>query len=335
MDPLTHTLTGFALSRAGLKKWTPYSVPILLLAANAPDIDLVTGAWGRPAYLEHHRTITHSIVAMPFLAVITVLAVRLFARKQFSFKWAWLAAMAGIATHLALDWLNEYGVRLFLPFSDRWWRLDSASLVDIWMWAALALAAAAPFLSRLVGSEIGAKANPNAGRVAAVAALCFIAIYAYGRTVLHDRAIATLDSRLYHGAAPASVIAMPDEVNPLTWHGVVETSSFYELADINLLGTFDPDDGRIFYRPQPNAEELAAERLARKTDAFHQLLRFAQYPLWRFTPVNNGIRVEVMDLRFGAPPHPRFLASAIVTLDGRIMDPDFHYDPPADSASPR
>jgi inner membrane protein len=335
MDPVTHTLTGFALSRAGLNKWTSYSVPILLLAANAPDIDLVAGAWGRPSYLEHHRTFTHSVMAMPILAALTVLVVRLFARRKFSYKWAWLAAMTGVSSHLALDWLNEYGVQLFLPFSHRWWRLDCANLVDIWIWAALAFAAAAPLFSRLVSSEIGAKQNPNSGRAAAVLALCFVGLYAYGRTVLHDRAVAVLDSRTYRGAAPTSVAALPDEANPFTWHGVIETNSFYELADVNLLGAFDPDDGRVFYRPQPSPEEFTAERLARKTDAFHQLLRFAQYPFWRFTPVDKGIRVEVMDLRFGAPPHPRFLASAIVTMDGRIMNPDFNYDPPADGAAAR
>jgi inner membrane protein len=335
MDPVTHTLTGFALSRAGLKRWTPYSVPIMLLAANAPDIDLIAGAWGRPAYLENHRTITHSIIAVPILAAMTALLVRLFARKQFSFKWAWFAAMIGVASHLALDWLNEYGVRLLAPFSNKWWRLDSANLVDIWIWAALASAAAAPFLSRLVSSEIGARKNPNSGRAAAILALCFIGLYAYGRSVLHDRAVAILDSRMYRDAAPTSVAALPDEVNPFVWHGVVETQSFYELADVNLLGSFDPDEGRVFYRPQPTPEELTAERLAQSTDAFHQLLRFAQYPLWRFTPVEKGIRVEVMDLRFGAPPNPRFLASAIVTLDGRIMNPDFSYDPPPDGSATR
>src|ERR1043165_1620564 len=40
MDPLTHTATGLFLSRAGLNRWTPLATPILLLAANAPDIDI-------------------------------------------------------------------------------------------------------------------------------------------------------------------------------------------------------------------------------------------------------------------------------------------------------
>src|SRR5271157_6305162 len=60
MDPLTHTATGLFLSRIGLKRWTPLATPILLLAANAPDIDIVTASGGSLSYLHYHRHLTHS-----------------------------------------------------------------------------------------------------------------------------------------------------------------------------------------------------------------------------------------------------------------------------------
>ena len=61
MDPLTHTATGLLLSRAGLNRWTPLATPILILAANAPDIDVVTAAGGSLNYLHYHRHLTHSL----------------------------------------------------------------------------------------------------------------------------------------------------------------------------------------------------------------------------------------------------------------------------------
>ena len=65
MDQLTHTAVGLFLSRAGLKRWTPLATPILLLAANAPDIDIVTAAGGSLNYLHYHRHLTHSLLGCP------------------------------------------------------------------------------------------------------------------------------------------------------------------------------------------------------------------------------------------------------------------------------
>ena len=39
MDNITHSLTGLMLSRAGLNRISPEATWVLLLAANAPDID--------------------------------------------------------------------------------------------------------------------------------------------------------------------------------------------------------------------------------------------------------------------------------------------------------
>ena len=56
MDPLTHTATGLFLSRIGLNRWTPRATPILLLAANAPDLDILTASGGSLNYLHYHGT---------------------------------------------------------------------------------------------------------------------------------------------------------------------------------------------------------------------------------------------------------------------------------------
>ncbi len=50
MDNLTHTLTGLALSRAGLNRWYTRPALVLMLAANIPDIDIVTIAGGPLTY---------------------------------------------------------------------------------------------------------------------------------------------------------------------------------------------------------------------------------------------------------------------------------------------
>jgi inner membrane protein len=328
MDLLTHTLTGAALSRAGLDRWCPRALPLLLLAANAPDIDIVTAAGGELAYLDGHRHLTHALALAPLLAAavaVLVLAVRpsqIDARRNW---WRmWLVALVGVLTHLLLDWTNVYGVRLLLPFSAQWFRLDSVHIADPWIWLILASAFAAPFVSRLVSAEIGAKATP--GRGAAIFALVLLLGYTGGRTQLHNRAVATLESRLYAGAAPGRVIALPSAVNPLRWTGLVETASFWSVQEVNLLGEFDPGAGRTLYKP----DAMKALDDAGKTRTFQRFLDFSQAPYWRVLPVEEpgqGVRVEALDLRFGMPVRPRFYVSALLDRNGAVVDERFRFGP--------
>src|SRR5262245_62171486 len=130
MDNLTHTAIGLFLSRAGLNRLTPHATPILLLAANAPDADIVTATGGALHYLHYHRHMRHAVVAMPVMALLPVLLVRLFARQPLNWVGAFAASMIGLASHLLLDWTNVYGVRWLLPFSERWLHIDTTNVFD-------------------------------------------------------------------------------------------------------------------------------------------------------------------------------------------------------------
>lgn len=311
MDNLTHTATGLFLGRAGLGRRVPYAPAILMLAANAPDIDVISLAGGPLGYLNWHRHFTHALAALPFMALLPVLVVRLFARKPFRWLPALGIALAGAASHLALDYANVYGLRLLLPFSGGWYLGNTISVVDLWIWSAFLIALAAPFLARLVGSEIGGRKTAAPGRAWARLALVFLALYGGGRMVLRERALATIESRLYEGSRPLRAAALPTPANPFVWRGVVETADFYALLELNLLSDFDPTQARVYHKP----EASPALEAARRTRVFQDFLRFSQYPLWRVIPVpepEDGVRVEAMDLRFGAPGRPGFMATAIL-----------------------
>jgi inner membrane protein len=326
MDPLTHTATGLFLSRAGLNRWTPLATPILLLAANVPDIDIVTAAGGSLSYLHYHRHLTHSLVALPVMALLPILVVRVAARKPVRWVGAFCAALLAVASHLLLDLTNVYGVRLLLPFSSQWFRLDLTNVIDLWIWAALLLALAAPFVGRLVGSEIASTAarSRNYGRGWACFALAFLLLYNGARGVLHARATAELDARMYQGADPLRVLAAPDAASPWRWHGVVETRDFYAVEDFSLAAEFDPTRASIFHKPDPNPAIEAAKRTA----VFQEFLRFSQFPLWRVLPVPelpDARQVEVVDLRFGSPQAPAFAATALVNGRGQVLQASFDY----------
>ena len=325
MDNITHTLTGIVLARAGLDRYTPRATWILVLAANAPDIDVVSAFGGSLNYLHYHRHLTHSLIALPVLPILCVLLVRAISRKPVNWVGGYWIALIGVASHVLLDLTNVYGVRLLLPFSAAWFRLDLTSIIDFWIWGALLVALIAPLLSRLVNTEIGAAgpARGGARRGFAIFALGFIVVYDGARYVAHARAFETLDSRIYSGAAPRRVAAFPTE-NPLHWTGLVETFDGFSFQDVDLLGEFSPNTGRMFYKPEPSPALGAAER----DPVFQQYLQFAQFPYWQLTPADDpegATRVEATDLRFGDPQSPGFVCTAIVDAHAHVVRAWFQF----------
>lgn len=296
------------MSRAGLNRLTPYATAILLLSANIPDVDIVALAAGRVNYMHWHRYWTHAFLLSPVMALASVAIVRLAARKFFPWPAAVFVAWLGVLSHLLLDWTNQYGIRFLLPFSPRWYRLDNASLFDIWIYAAFTVCLFAPLLARLVGSEIGARPRQTAGQGWAIVALLFLCVYFAGRGVIHSRLIDILDGRDYDGSEPIRVAAFPQASSPFQWRGLSETPAAYHVYAMNLLGApFDPTVGRTFYKPAWTPAMKAAEN----TSAFQVFEQFAQFPLWQTVPsaeVENGTQVDLIDLRFSF--HPRAIVDA-------------------------
>src|SRR5215510_11008515 len=147
MDNLTHSLVGLAASKAGLERLSPGTTALCVLAANAPDADILALVFGdRWTYLHHHRGITHSIVGTLLLAILLPLVFvgldRLIAlvRKsspKLRLKGLLLASLIVSATHPFMDWTNNYGIRPLLPWDTRWVYGDLVFIVDPFIWLLL------------------------------------------------------------------------------------------------------------------------------------------------------------------------------------------------------
>jgi inner membrane protein len=322
MDNLTHSLTGILLARAGLRRLAPASVPLAVVAANAPDFDIVAGLWGSVAYLEAHRGWTHSIVAAPLLALALLPFWFLWARRRHTVgprQWAgaFVVALAGVLSNPLLDLPNVYGTRLLLPFDARWLHFDFVPVIDLWIWALLLLAVAGPLLSRLVNIEIGARSKPGPG--GAIFALLLLGAFLGLRYQLHHNAVALLSARVYGGETPRRILAIPDAAAPWRWRGVIETASAWHTLDLDLLRDFDPEDARVFYKPS----NLARFDALRATPTGRVFLDFCQVPLWRVVPVaspDGGLRVSIHDLRFGLPEDAMFTARFVFDSNLRVVD---------------
>lgn len=306
MDNLTHSLVGFCMSRAGLNRFAPDATPILLVAANAPDLDIVSGLHGFSSYLHWHRHWTHSLPFSIVVAVASVALVRAFTRRKGNWVGAIAIAWLGVLSHILLDLTNNYGVRVLEPFSGRWFAWDLTYVVDPYLWGALLLAVFAPLLGRVLSSEMGSRKGRYPARGWAAFALVFLTLFECGRWVIHNRAVSILESRLYSGEASRRVAAFPTPLNPLAWQGYAETDGQAFLFTLDLAGDFDPNAGRAFYKNNPGN----AAAVLRKTRDFGTLIEFAQYPLWRVIEDENNSVYRLTDLRFGDPVAQTFTCSA-------------------------
>jgi inner membrane protein len=80
MEPITHFLTGACIGRAGLNRKTAYATLVAVLAAEVADLDVLWALAGPVEELKHHRGITHTFLATPFVAAAAVGAVWLLDR---------------------------------------------------------------------------------------------------------------------------------------------------------------------------------------------------------------------------------------------------------------
>ena len=78
MDNLTHSLFGVTLARTPLGRAGRGATAALVLASNAPDVDILATAGGAMKYLEWHRGLTHGPLGVVGLIVVVLVVLWLF-----------------------------------------------------------------------------------------------------------------------------------------------------------------------------------------------------------------------------------------------------------------
>ena len=306
MEPITHFLTGACIARAGLNRKTALATATVTLAAEAPDMDVLGRLHGPVFGFEHHRGFTHSILGVALVAAgitgLVYVVWRLRGRRtkdpNLPPRWGLLFLFAYLAglSHILLDFTNNYGVRPFWPFSERWYSWDIVFIFEPVMFAMLLLGLVLPSFFALIRNEIGARQRGPKGRLAASLALLSIVLLWGVRDYEHRRAVAALESRTYEGADPQRVSAYPLWNNPFQWFGVVETQNFFALAPVDSSRP-EIDDAHMEIRYKP--EETPVTLAAKKSYLGRAYLDWAQYPLTITESLDSGgYLVQFEDLRF-------------------------------------
>lgn len=311
MEPVTHFLTGACLARTGFNRKTAYATLAMVLAAEAPDIDVFWLVEGPITAFRHHRGITHTFIAAPVMAAITVGVVWLWHRfrtgrghppaMQPRWMLLWLLAMLAHFSHLLLDYTNNYGVRPFFPFSPTWYAADIVFIIEPVLLAVFFLALVMPLLLRLVDQEIGVsdakrRISPRGRELAAAALVCMVALWLW-RGVEHRSAIALIREQSPPEESIRRIAAEPYPVNPFHWHAIVDTADYYRVGEVDTAArsvTSDPTQD-VYYKPADTPATLAAKR----SPLGQAYLDWSKYPLVEEAGKHGKwVAVEFRDLRF-------------------------------------
>src|SRR6266576_3179284 len=118
LDNITHTLVGVALARTPLERGRG-TTAALLLASNAPDIDIVATAGGAANYLQWHRGPTHGPLGIIGLGLVVAVVVWIGGRwwnattnsRRASVGRLWMVSMIAVLFHVLMELPTSYGTR--------------------------------------------------------------------------------------------------------------------------------------------------------------------------------------------------------------------------------
>lgn len=305
MDNLTHTLTGLALSRAGLSRASRGATLALALASNLPDIDLLASVQGSAAYLEHHRGFTHGVLGAPLLAIALAMVLRILLNRSRLLPLV-LCSLVGVAGHVLMDVWTSYGTRVLSPFDRRWLTWDLVSIVD-------------PYVLMLLAIAVLWKRTSTSGPRIASAFLGLVLAYAGGRAVLHAQAIDEATARL-SGRSIQRIAALPSAINPFAWRVLADTGDAYWSGDLDLRGRSAP-----FVRRQKQVEDATVARVRAESEIASLFLDFSPFPWLEVEKTPEGTEVKWRDLRFERRGRLTFVARIVVGPDGKIRSQAFRF----------
>jgi len=318
MDNVCHTLVGAAIASAGLRSRTAYAGAALMIAANLPDVDVLVFATSTPS-IEFRRGWTHGVVGQALLpAALTLLIM----------AWAWWRGTAGLKprptmaglkspptmagpplrpwrllalaylalySHLLLDFLNNYGLRVLAPIEWRWFYGDAVFIVDPWLWLVLGAGVWAARRQRA----------PQPARIALGAAAGYVVVMVASAVIAREAVVR--EWRASRGYEPTALMVGPVPVSPFSHEVIIDAGPHYETGTYRFWSPRLRLDGARIQK-NANAPEVAAARTA---PAIRSFLVWSRFPFWQIRHTETGTVVTVQDVRFRAGGGPiRFSASA-------------------------
>jgi inner membrane protein len=253
MDTITQGLLGAASAQCGFRQkigrdatWAAFVAGVL------PDVDIFfarVAHWlGNGQHLDglrYHRGFTHSLIAIPVLALLAAglwWGLRRFrlrrnwvlTRGNIRFRWLYACCFVAVGTHALLDACTSYGTQLLWPFSTTRLAWDCVPIIDLIYTPLLILTLLLCYVARKLWRRNPARANRVSLVIGILGMVLSTAYLAAGR-VCHDIA-------KYRGMEKVgdqqidSAEAYPMIGTIFLWRVVIQTPNDWYTLRVHLLG---------------------------------------------------------------------------------------------------
>jgi inner membrane protein len=307
VDNLCHALVGAAIGKAGLARRTSLGMSTLVIANNLPDLDVAVFATSTLA-MSFRRGWTHGVLAQATLPIVLTgamlaydrLVVQPSTRRDASLR-PWrpeppakagellLLSYIGVLLHVFMDLMNSYGVRLLMPWSERWFYGDALFIVDPWLYVALGL-------GWWMSLQRERRGVANAGRPARIG-VAVAAVYVFAMLGSNTIARTVVSGGLDRAGRPADTRFMvtPVAINPFSREVVVDLGDRYEKGNL----WFDP---LPHFRPagfgMPKGMDEPEAQAALQSPRARAFLRWSRFPFVQVDRNTAPPAVWINDYRY-------------------------------------
>ena len=210
--------------------------------------------------------------------------------------WWLLASVPGLYSHVFLDYLNNYGVRLLTPLDWRWFYGDAVFIVDPWLWVTLGLGVW--FARRRARPR--RRSSPWASPASTWPACWSLA---------HDaRRFVIASGGRARGQPPRALMVGPVPIVPWSREVIIDAGDAYRVG----LYTVWPRRLQLTEELIPKNDRLPAVAAARDEPRVAAFLVWSRFPFWELMPSASGTVATVRDVRFRQRVAGTFNATAIV-----------------------
>lgn len=278
MDPVTHTLSGFVISRIITK--SRIILAVILVTSLIPDIDIFLRFFSKELFLIHHRGITHGIGALFLFPLLPAIIFR----KKTGFIKTYAVSFLAYGVHLFFDLTNQYGTKILSPFDWSSYTLSLTFIIDPYVLL--------PFLITTVLILTLKKHE----KFLCILSIVFVVLYIGTKAYLKTEATNFLKEKIE--AHQYRVYPLPNDF--LRWWFVARYSDEY------ITGFVDLFTKRVYAEERYRIMNDPAILKSKEVKSVKTFLSFAKHPLAQIKQEGSTTVVLWRELSYGFLPNERF-----------------------------
>lgn len=297
MDSLTHVMCGIGIAsiaatiNPALADYQVAAIGCGILSSSIQDFDIVTKFINNTLMLKHHRGFSHTIYALPILALLSTLLFIPFITLSIYLSLL-LISIISLLLHTSLDCLNSYGTKALN--TRTWIRLSIIHTID-------------PIVTIVLLSNTFLYFIFN---INFIPAFFIIFIYIIFRTIYKKIIIHNINKN----PSIVEIKSLIAESHPFKWYAITKTKDKYYTFEIRLSKIINQD----YHKKLKIDDELY--KIIKGSKSYNEFASFTPFHVVEDISFNKRIIIKATDLRYRTNTHYYFFNYVCEIKDNKIVN---------------